>query len=268
MGSTGIVILQLMQMPKNEFKAGLHKWNSPQIGLWVGLADPVCAEICAGAGFDWLLIDCEHGPNHVQSVLAQLQAMAAYPVRPVVRPLTGDVNLIKQLLDVGAQTLLIPTVETASQARQLVSAMRYPPDGIRGVGSALARAARWDRIPDYVRAANAEMCLLVQVETHKGIDNLEAIAAVEGVDGVFIGPADLAASLGHPGNPRHPDVHEVIQDAIRKIVGTGKAAGILTPDETLARRHLQLGCSFIAVGIDIALLKKAADDLIRKFKES
>ncbi len=255
-----------MQTPKNEFKAALHKKTFPQIGLWVGLADPVGAEICAGAGFDWVLIDGEHAPNDVRSVLAQLQAVAPYPVHAVVRPLTGDVNLIKQLLDIGAQTLLIPMVESAEQARQLVSAMRYPPAGIRGIGAALARAARWDRIPDYVHHANAEMCLLVQVETRKGLENLETIAAVDGVDGVFIGPADLSAAMGHPGNPRHPEMHELIQDTIRRIVATGKAAGILTTDETLARRHLQLGCSFIAVGIDIALLKKTTEDLARKFK--
>ena len=167
-----------------------------------GLADPVCAEICAGAGFDWLVIDGEHAPNDVRSVLAQLQAVAPYPVHPVVRPLSGDVNLIKQMLDIGAQTLLIPMVESAAQARQLVSAMRYPPEGIRGIGAALARAARWDRIPNYVHEANAQMCLLVQVETRKGLENLEAIAGVEGVDGVFIGPADLSAAMGHPGNPQ------------------------------------------------------------------
>ena len=197
-----------MQMPKNEFKAALQKRGWPLIGLWAGLADPVCLEICAGAGFDWLLIDGEHAPNDVRSVLAQLQAVAPYPVHPVVRPLSGDVNLIKQMLDIGAQTLLIPMVESAAQARQLVSAVRYPPEGIRGIGAALARAARWDRIPNYVHEANAQMCLLVQVETRKGLENLEAIAGVEGVDGVFIGPADLSAAMGHPGNPRHPEMHE------------------------------------------------------------
>jgi 4-hydroxy-2-oxoheptanedioate aldolase len=257
-----------MQMPKNEFKAALQKRGWPLIGLWAGLADPVCLEICAGAGFDWLLIDGEHAPNDVRSVLAQLQAVAPYPVHPVVRPLSGDVNLIKQMLDIGAQTLLIPMVESAAQARQLVSAVRYPPEGIRGIGAALARAARWDRIPNYVHEANAQMCLLVQVETRKGLENLEAIAGVEGVDGVFIGPADLSAAMGHPGNPRHPEMHEIIQDAIRRIVATGKAAGILTTDETLARRHLQLGCAFIAVGIDIALLKRETEALARKFKET
>jgi 4-hydroxy-2-oxoheptanedioate aldolase len=262
-----MVILQRMQLPKNEFKAGLRE-KRRQIGLWVGLADSVCAEICAGAGFDWLLIDGEHGPNDVRTLLAQLQAVAPYPAHPVVRPLTGDVNLIKQVLDIGAQTILIPMVESAEQAQRLVSAMRYPPAGIRGIGTTLARAARWDRIPDYLHAANEQVCLLVQVETRKGLENLESIAAVEGVDGVFIGPSDLSASLGHTGRITHPEMLTVIEDAIRRIVSSGKAAGILTTDDALARRHLDLGCSFVAVGIDTALLKRATDDLVSRFKEA
>jgi 4-hydroxy-2-oxoheptanedioate aldolase len=264
---TGIVILQRMQMPKNQFKAALRA-HKRQIGLWVGLADSVSAEICAGAGFDWLLIDGEHAPNDVRTLLAQLQAVAAYPAHPVLRPLTGDTHLIKQLLDIGAQTLLIPMVESAAQAKELVAAVRYPPAGIRGIGTTLARAARWDRIPDYLHQANAEVCLLVQVETRKGLENLEAIAAVEGVDGVFIGPSDLSASLGHTGQIAHPEMLTVIEDAIRRIVAAGKAAGILTTDDALARRHLELGCSFVAVGIDTALLKRATDDLVRQFKEA
>jgi 4-hydroxy-2-oxoheptanedioate aldolase len=256
-----------MQLPKNEFKAALRE-KRRQIGLWVGLADSVCAEICAGAGFDWLLIDGEHGPNDVRTLLAQLQAVAPYAAHPVVRPLTGDINLIKQLLDIGAQTILIPMVESAEQAQRLVSAMRYPPAGIRGIGTTLARAARWDRIPDYLHKANEQVCLLVQVETRQGLENIEAIAAVEGVDGVFIGPSDLSASLGHTGQIAHPEMLRVIEDAIRRIVATGKAAGILTTDEALARRHLELGCSFVAVGIDTALLKRATDDLVNRFKEA
>jgi 4-hydroxy-2-oxoheptanedioate aldolase len=253
-----------MKIPQNTFKAALK--TRAQIGLWVGLADSYCAEILAGAGFDWLLIDGEHGPNDVRSILAQLQAVAPYPVDPVVRPVAGDVNLIKQLLDIGAQTLLIPMVESAEQAADLVRAMRYPPEGIRGVGSALARAAQWNRVPRYVHEANAEMCLLVQVETRRGLENLDAIARVEGVDGVFIGPSDLSASLGHLGEPSHPDMLAIIEDAIRRIAAAGKAPGILTTDEALARRQIEIGCSFIAVGVDTLLLVKAADELARKFK--
>lgn len=174
-----------MQMKTNTFKAALKSGERAQIGLWLGLADPICAEICAGAGFDWVLIDGEHAPNDVRSILAQLQAVAPHPVHPIVRPVSGDVQLIKQLLDIGAQTLLVPMVETAEQAKLLVSAMRYPPAGIRGVGAALARASQWNRVTDYLHLANDQMCLLVQVETRLGLDNLDAIARVEGVDGVF-----------------------------------------------------------------------------------
>ena len=256
-----------MQTKTNTFKAALKSGERAQIGLWVGLTDPICAEICAGAGFDWLLIDGEHAPNDVRSILAQLQAVAPYPSHPIVRPVSGDVQLIKQLLDIGAQTLLVPMVESAEQAKLLVAAMRYPPSGIRGVGAALARASQWNRITNYVHDANDEMCLLVQVETRAGLENLDAIAAVEGVDGVFIGPADLSAALGHLGKPGHPDVQQVIEDAIRRIRTSGRAAGILTTDEEQARRYLSLGCTFVAVGLDTNLLMRASGELARKFND-
>jgi len=256
-----------MQTKTNTFKAALKSGERAQIGLWLGLTDPICAEICAGAGFDWLLIDGEHAPNDVRSILAQLQAVAPYPSHPIVRPVSGDVQLIKQLLDIGAQTLLVPMVESAEQAKLLVAAMRYPPSGIRGVGAALARASQWNRITNYVHDANDEMCLLVQVETRAGLENLDAIAAVEGVDGVFIGPADLSAALGHLGKPGHPDVQQVIEDAIRRIRTSGRAAGILTTDEEQARRYLSLGCTFVAVGLDTNLLMRASGELARKFND-
>jgi 4-hydroxy-2-oxoheptanedioate aldolase len=255
-----------MEMKKNTFKAALKNGGRPQIGLWLGLANAICAEICAGAGFDWLMIDAEHAPNDITSVLAQLQAIAAYPVHPVVRPVVGDVQLIKRLLDLGVQTLLIPMVETAEQARHLVASMRYPPVGIRGVGTALARASHWNRIPNYLHEANDQMCLLVQVETPQGLHNLDAIAAVEGVDGVFIGPADLSAALGHLGNIGHPDVQMAIDNAIRRICIGCDAAGTLTNDETKARHYLSLGCKFLAVGLDGNLLMRATQDLAGKFK--
>lgn len=255
-----------MQLPKNEFKAALRDRSRVQIGLWVGLADACCAEISAGAGFDWLLIDGEHAPNDVRSLLAQLQAVAPYPAHPVVRPVTGELNIIKQLIDIGARTLLIPMVESAEQAAALAKAMRYPPQGVRGVGTTLARAARWDRYPRYLYESNEEMCLLVQVETIKGIENIEAIAAVDGVDGIFIGPSDLSAAFGYLGQPGHAKMQEVIADAIRRIVGAGKPAGILTVDDTEARRYMQLGCTFVAVGIDAALLKRATEELAARFK--
>jgi 4-hydroxy-2-oxoheptanedioate aldolase len=255
-----------MEMKANTFKAALKSSERAQIGLWLGLTDPICAEICAGAGFDWLLIDGEHAPNDVRSILAQLQAVAPYPAHPIVRPVSGDVQLIKQLLDIGAQTLLVPMVESAEQAKLLVAAMRYPPAGIRGVGAALARASQWNRVTNYLHEANDQMCLLVQVETRLGLDNLDAIAAVEGVDGVFIGPSDLSAALGHLGKPGHPGVQHAIENAIGRIRASGRAAGILTTDEVQARRYLSLGCTFVAVGLDGNLLMRATQELAGKFK--
>lgn len=255
-----------MEIKQNTFKLALKNTQRAQIGLWLGLADPICAEICAGAGFDWLLIDGEHAPNDVRSILAQLQAVAPYPAHPIVRPVSGDVQLIKQLLDIGAQTLLIPMVETAEQARLLVSAMRYPPVGIRGVGAALARASQWNRVADYLHQANEQMCLLVQVETRLGLENLDAIAAVDGVDGIFIGPSDLSAALGHLGRPSHPDVQQAIETAIGRIRASGRAAGILTTDKAQARSYLSLGCNFVAVGLDGNLLMRATQELAARFK--
>ncbi|MGE6823377.1 4-hydroxy-2-oxoheptanedioate aldolase [Pseudomonas soli] len=255
-----------MDMPINTFKQRLRSGQA-QIGLWLGLADPYCAELAANAGFDWLLLDGEHAPNDLRSLLAQLQAVAPYPAQPIVRPVIGDTALIKQLLDIGAQTLLVPMVESAEQARQLVRAMRYPPHGVRGVGSALARASRWNSIPDYLDQADDQMCLLVQVENCEGLANLDAICAVEGVDGVFIGPADLSAAMGQRGNPGHPEVQAAIEEAIVRITRAGKAAGILSADETLARRYIELGAAFVAVSVDTTVLMRGLQVLAGTFKE-
>ncbi len=244
-------------MHRNDFKKALHA-RQPQIGLWMSLANAYTAEICATAGFDWLLIDGEHGPNDVRSMLAQLQAVASYPGHAVVRAVSDDVALVKQLLDIGAQTLLIPMIDNAEQAERMVAATRYAPEGVRGVGSFIARVSRWGEREDYLAHANEEVCLLVQVESRNGLDNLDAICAVDGVNGVFIGPADLAASLGHRGNASHPAVLAAIDDAIRRIVASGKAAGILTTDQALARHYLALGCTFVAVGMDVRLLAAGA----------
>ncbi|WP_135229039.1 4-hydroxy-2-oxoheptanedioate aldolase [Deinococcus fonticola] len=248
----------------NEFKVALQS-RQPQIGLWLGLADPYCAEICAGAGFDWLLIDGEHAPNDVRSTLSILQTLAAYPVAPVVRPPVVQTHLIKQYLDLGVQTLLLPMIDTAEQAQAAVTATRYPPQGVRGVGSALARASRWNSIPDYLHRADSEICVLVQAETREALKNLDSILAVEGVDGVFIGPADLSGSLGHLGNPGHPEVVTAIEDTIGRIVGAGKAAGILSSDVNQAKRYLELGATFVAVGVDTSLLAQASRNLARQF---
>lgn len=256
-----------MDMPINTFKQRLQSGEA-QIGLWLGLADPYCAELAANAGFDWLLIDGEHAPNDLRGLLGQLQAVAPYASQPVIRPVIGDTALIKQLLDIGAQTLLVPMVESAEQARELVRAMHYPPHGVRGVGSALARASRWNSIPGYLDKADAQMCLLVQIENLEGLAKLDEIVAVEGVDGVFIGPADLSASMGHRGNPGHPDVQAAIEDAIVRIGKAGKAAGILSADQSLARRYLELGAKFVAVGVDTTVLMRGLQTLASAFKNA
>lgn len=256
-----------MEMPGNRFKQGLRegRW---QVGLFLGLTSPISMEILAGAGFDWLLIDAEHAPNDPASVLAQLQAAAAYPVPVGVRPTSHDPNLIKQYLDVGAQTILAPMVDNAAQAAALVRAVRYPPAGIRGVAASITRASRWNGIKDYLAHADAETCLVVQVETRRGLENLDQILAVEGVDGVFIGPADLAASLGHLGESSHPEVRAAIEDALRRIAVAGKAAGIFVTDPALAEKYRQLGASFVAIGGDTSLLRNAALKLVAAFRDN
>lgn len=249
----------------NAFKQAL-KAGRPQVGLWLSMAQPYSAEICATAGFQWLLIDGEHAPNDLASTLSQLQAVAPYPGHPVVRVVNADKDGIKKLLDIGVQTLLVPMIDTAEQARAVVAATRYPPLGVRGVGAAVARASRWGLRRDYVDQADDEACVLVQAETATALRNLQDICAVDGVDGVFIGPADLAASLGHRGKPTHPEVQSAIDGAIRTIVASGKAAGTLTGDPTLARHYLELGASFVAVGIDVTLLAQATRRLAADFQ--
>lgn len=262
-----------MPTPINRFKAAIAQQQT-QIGLWVSLGSPYSAEICAGAGFDWLLIDGEHGPNDTLTLLSQLQAVAPYPVsHPVARvPMGhGEVGemLIKQYLDVGAQTLLVPMVDTAEQAARIVRATRYPQNdgkgGIRGMGG--ARASAWGRRGNYFHDANSQVCVLVQVESLEALKNLDAIAATEGVDGVFIGPADLSAAMGHVGDPGHADVQAAISDAIARIRRAGKAAGILTPNEALARKYIDWGCTFVAVGMDTGLLVQATSALASRFKD-
>ncbi|MFX2484113.1 4-hydroxy-2-oxoheptanedioate aldolase [Serratia marcescens] len=253
-------------MLTNHFKRALQE-KRPQIGLWLGLCSSYSAELLAGAGFDWLLIDGEHAPNNVQTVLGQLQAVAPYPSQPVVRPPWNDAVIIKQLLDVGAQTLLIPMIQNAEQARDAVRATRYPPHGVRGVGSALARASRWNRVPDYLQQADEQMCVLVQIETREAVKNLDAILQVEGVDGVFIGPADLSADMGFAGNPQHSEVQRTIDDAIARIRAAGKAPGILMANKALAQRYLEAGALFVAVGVDTTLLARAAEALADEFKQ-
>jgi len=252
-------------MATNVFKAALAA-GRPQIGCWLALANAYTTEIVATAGFDWLLIDGEHAPNDLRSTLAQLQALAAYPSHPVVRAVEGRTALVKQLLDIGAQTLLIPMIETAEQAAAMVAATRYPPAGVRGVGSAIARASRWNQDTGYLHSADDDLCLLLQVESQRGLDNLDAIAATDGVDGVFFGPADLSASMGFKGNAGAPEVVAALDDGIARVLAAGKAPGILNTDPTLARHYLDLGATFVAVGVDASLLAKSSRDLAASFR--
>lgn len=256
-----------MEIPRNTFRDAL-KAGRPQIGLWVGLADANAAEALAGCGFDWLLLDGEHAPNDVRTLLEQLRAVAPYPVHPVVRPVQADVALIKQVLDVGAQTLLVPMIDTPEQAALMVRAMRYAPAGIRGMGAALARASRWNLVEDYLHQADDQMCLLVQAETVQAIENLGTIAAVEGVDGVFFGPADLSASMGLRGQGNHPSVRQAIAKGIATVRAAGKAAGVLNADPAVAREYLDAGALFVAVGVDTTLLVKSATALAHQFKNA
>ncbi len=255
-----------MPVPANPFKRALRA-KRPQIGLWSSLASNLAVEVVAGAGFDWLLLDMEHAPNELPMIHSQLQACAGGTAHPIVRPPWNDMVVIKRLLDIGAQSLLIPYVQTEGEARDAVAFTRYPPHGVRGFATG-PRANDYGRIADYVQTYADELCVLVQVETRQGLDNLEAIAGVDGVDGVFIGPADLAAALGHAGELKHPQVQAAIEDAIGRLVALGKPPGILIGDEQLARRYLELGCLFTAVGSDLALLARGAEALAARFKSS
>jgi 4-hydroxy-2-oxoheptanedioate aldolase len=253
-----------MELPENAFKRALKK-GERQIGLWSSLASSYSVEVIAGAGFDWILLDTEHSPNDLESVLAQLQAAAAYPTTPIVRVPWNDMVMIKRYLDIGAQSLLIPYVSSAEEAERAVSYTRYPPKGLRGVAGT-TRATRFGRIKDYAKRAHEEICVLVQVETQEAIANIEAICAVDGVDGVFIGPADLHASLGLTGEVANPEVKPLIDEAIKLIRGCGKAPGILTSSEADARHWIECGALFVAVGADVGILARGAEALSAKFK--
>ncbi|RJF96584.1 2-keto-3-deoxy-L-rhamnonate aldolase [Noviherbaspirillum cavernae] len=254
-----------MDMPLNSFKRALAAQQT-QIGLFLGLANPLSTEILAGCGFDFLLIDGEHGPNDLRSIQAQLQAMAPYPVQAVVRPPSHDVALIKQLLGIGVQTLLVPMVHSAEQARTLVQATRYPPVGIRGVGTALERGARWNGVANYLQQVDAETCLIVQVESQAGLDALDDILQVDGIDGVFLGPSDLAASMGHLGNPGHADIKSAIEKALARIAASGKAPGVFASDVATGRLYQASGARFFSVGVDTLILRNAAIGLVSSFR--
>lgn len=253
-----------MELPRNDFKHAIAEGRQ-QIGLWVTLPSGFTAEALATCGYDWLLLDTEHALGDPTTVFDQLQAVAPYPVSAVVRPVSNDVTLIKRLLDAGAQTLLIPYVQNAEEAKALVEAMRYAPRGIRGFAG-ITRATRYGLVDDYATRAEEELCLLVQVETKSALDEIEAIAAVDGVDGIFIGPADLAATMGHPGNTGHPEVVQAIEDAIRRIQKAGKPAGILSLDPAFVENCISLGTTFTAVDVDANILLKGAREIAQKYK--
>jgi 4-hydroxy-2-oxoheptanedioate aldolase len=253
-----------MELPQNSFKRAL-KAEKPQIGLWSSLSSNYSVEVIAGAGFDWILLDTEHSPADLENLLTQLQAAAPYPTHPVVRVPWNDMVTIKRVLDIGAQSLLVPYVSTAEEAASAVSRTRYPPAGLRGVAGT-TRATRFGRVKDYARRAQEEICLLVQVETQAALDNIEAICGIDGIDGVFIGPADLHASMGYPGEIANPKVKPLIDEAIRRIRKCGCAPGILTPNEADARHWLDCGALFVAVGADVGILARGAEALAAKFK--
>ena len=253
-----------MELPVNRFKRAIAEGRQ-QIGLWSILSSHLTVEIVAGAGFDWVVLDTEHAPNELPMVVTQLMAAKGGTAHPVVRVPWNDMVVVKRYLDVGVQTVLVPYVEDAEQARAAVAHTRYPPRGVRGY-SATPRASGYGRIADYARRCEGELCVLVQVESRAGLANIEAIAAVDGVDGLFVGPGDLAAALGHVGDPKHPEVQGAIEDAIARIRACGKPAGILTPDEALARRYIALGSVFTAVGSDQGILARGAEQLAARFR--
>lgn len=252
-----------MELPRNSFKHALAGGRQ-QIGLWSSLSSHYTVEVIAGAGYDWILLDMEHSPNDLESLLAQLQAAAAYPTHPVVRVPWNDAVIVKRVLDVGAQSILVPYVSTVAEAKSAVAATRYPPAGVRGVAGT-TRATRFGRIAGYAKKAHEEICVLVQVETKQALDNLEAICAVEGVDGVFIGPADLHASLGYPGETANPQILPLIEEAMRRIRKAGRAPGYLSPVEADAKKMLAAGAQFVAVGADVGVLARGAEALRAKF---
>ena len=245
-----------MDMPKNEFKAALGA-GQRQIGMWCSIGDTAAIEMLAGCGYDWLLIDSEHTAVGLERIMQMMQAVAPYAVSAVVRPGWNDPVEIKRLLDCGAQSILVPYVQSADEAKAAVAAVRYPPKGIRGVAG-MTRASRYGAVKEYAKRAESEICLLVQIETAAALAELEAIAAVDGVDGIFIGPADLAASMGFPGEPSHPEVRAAILDAMARIAAAGLPAGFLSFDESMLRDVDAAGCRFIAIGADMAFLRQRA----------
>lgn len=255
-----------MEVKKNTFKIATQAGTQPQLGLWNGLVNNAVAEILASAGYDWVLVDGEHAPFDLQSILIQLQATSSYDVPIFVRTPKSDPIFIKQILDLGVQNILVPMVDSAEEAELMYQSTQYPPKGIRGIGTAMARAAHWAQNEDYLHTAGDQICMIVQVENVPGIQNLDAILAVEGLDGVFIGPADLAASMGHLGNSNHPEVKATVIDALQRIRKAGKVAGVMALDKPTADEYIAAGANMVAIGIDSLLLIKGCRDLLQSFR--
>jgi 4-hydroxy-2-oxoheptanedioate aldolase len=249
----------------NTFRDALAVADRPLAGMWVCSGSPLIAELCAGSGLDWLLMDAEHSPNGLESILAQLQAVHGYPVHTLVRPPVNDTVIIKQYLDLGVQNLLIPMVNSAAEAEAAVAATRYPPHGVRGVGSALARAARWNRVPDYLARAGETISVAVQIESTAAVEHVEDILAVDGVDAIFLGPSDLAASMGLLGQQEHPEVRAVVEHCLKAAEAAGRPAGVNAFNEATARHYLTSGANFILVGADVALLARGSEALAARY---
>nr|HET7859532.1 2-dehydro-3-deoxyglucarate aldolase [Caldimonas sp.] len=237
------------------------------IGCWCSLANPITTEVLGIAGFDWLLLDGEHSPNDVRTFIPQLMALKDSASAPIVRPSWNEAVEIKRLLDAGFYNFLVPFVQTADDARRAVAATRYPPDGVRGV-SVSQRSNRFGTVADYFRDVNAQICVLVQIESRAGLAAVADIAAVDGVDGIFVGPSDLAAAFGHIGKPDHPSVQEAIAEIFAKANAAGKPSGILAPVEADARRYLAMGATFVAVGSDLGVFRNATQQLRDRFARS
>ncbi|MDL2313997.1 HpcH/HpaI aldolase/citrate lyase family protein [Desulfovibrio sp. OttesenSCG-928-C14] len=250
----------------NPFKEKMQK-GVEQFGIWLSTGAPVAAELAASCGYDWVVVDNEHGPNTLTSSLAQLQALSAYPVHPIIRVRDHNPAGIKQVLDLGFKTIVLPMVDTRAQAEAAVSAMRYPPRGIRGVGATVARASRWGRVPDYLRKAEETLCLVVQAESVEFIENMDAITATDGVDAVFIGPMDLSASMGFIGQPGREEVLAAVEKIVRRVRGLGKGAGVFAVDPDFARLCMGWGANVLGVDCDALALTRALDAKLACFKK-
>ena len=251
---------------KNPFKEAIKR-NELQIGLWLCSTTPFLAEVAATADYDWLLVDGEHAPNTMQDLYDQVQAIDPYRSQAVVRPVEGTRANIKQVLDIGAKTILIPMVESAAQVEEIYKSMCYSPKGYRGVGASIARVSRWNRFPNYMENVEDNLCLLVQVESREGLEHLDEITSVEGVDGVFFGPADLSTDMGYLGDASAPEVKKTMEYGIKRVRELGKAAGTLATDPAMAKQFIEWGATFVAVGVDVLLFNDALDARLRMFKK-